>query len=288
MSRNLVKQVYTVVQSDDKRVIDTNELVQRRLEELAAWRRSSGAFVSGLVPEGAELHSAEGEEQEVSGSSGNIIKAQEDAGRILAQAQEDANAVLAEAKAEAMRLCEEAKSQAEVEKTRILAEAKQQGYSEGMNHARSEARAEADAAKMKYLDKERQLEVFYQQQIDELEPQLVDTITDIYQHVFHVELDSYRDILAHLISSTMRKIDGGHDFMIHVSKEDYPHVSMQKKQILAGAVSTNCNVEVVEDMTLAKNECLIETENGIFDCGLGTQLAELKQKLMLLSWSKEG
>ena len=112
-------------------------------------------------------------------------------------------------------------------------------------------------------------------------------ITDIYQHIFHVELKSYREILAHLISSTLRKIDGGHDFMVHVSKEDYPYVNMQKKQIMAGAVSANCNVEVVEDLTLAKNECLIEAESGIFDCGLGTQLSELKQKLMLLSWSKE-
>ena len=46
-------------------------------------------------------------------------------------------------------------------------------------------------------------------------------------------------------------------------------------------------VEVVEDATLGKNDCLIETENGIFDCGLGTQLAELRQKLKLLSYEKE-
>ena len=62
---------------------------------------------------------------------------------------------------------------------------------------------------------------------------------------------------------------------------------MQKKQIMAGTVSGNCNVDIIEDMTLAKNECMIETDNGIFDCGLGTELSELKQKLVLLSWSKE-
>lgn len=284
MSRNLVKQIYTVVQPDEKRVIDTNELLQRRLKESAVkqQRAGRGEFASGLVTEGAELHAAE-----CGQGTGNVVEAREDAGQILAQAQEDAKSVVAEAKAEAMRICEEAKTQAEVEKNRILADAKQQGYSEGIAQARAELRAETDAAKEEYQKKERQLESFYQQQIDELEPQLVDVITDIYQHIFHVELESYREILAYLISATLRKIDGSHNFMIHVSNEDYPHVSMQKKQILAGTVSANCNVEVVEDMTLAKNECLIETENGIFDCGLGTQLAELKQKLMLLSWSRE-
>ena len=99
-----------------------------------------------------------------------------------------------------------------------------------------------------------------------------------------MELQSYREILAHLISSTLRKIDGSHDFMVHVSKDDYPYVSMQKKQITAQAASPNASVEIIEDMTLGKGECLIETEGGIFDCGLGTQLAELRQKLKLLSY----
>ena len=62
---------------------------------------------------------------------------------------------------------------------------------------------------------------------------------------------------------------------------------MQKKQMLAGVVSENTSVDVVEDLTLSKNDCMIETENGIFDCGLGTQLSELKKRLMLLSWSGE-
>lgn len=283
LSRNLVKQVFTVVQPDEKRVIDSNGLLQQRLEEFEERNRAAkGGFVSGLAAEQIDLPPEAGVEDEEE-PAGNVIKAQEDAGQILAEARREAESVIAEAKAEAMRVCEEAKTQAEVEKNRIMADAKQQGYSEGL----AQAQAESTAAKQEYLERERQLEAFYQQQVDELEPQLVDLITDIYQHIFHVELKSYREILAHLISSTLRKIDGGHDFMVHVSKEDYPYVNMQKKQIMAGAVSANCNVEVVEDLTLAKNECLIEAESGIFDCGLGTQLSELKQKLMLLSWSKE-
>ena len=52
-------------------------------------------------------------------------------------------------------------------------------------------------------------------------------------------------------------------------------------------MAANCNVEVVEDLTLAKNECLIETDSGIYDCGLGTQLEEVKKKLMLLAFQRE-
>ncbi len=278
LSRNLVKQAFAVVQPDEKRMIDSNELVQRRLKELGERRAmSNGGFVAGLAAEEVEFVT-EGEE-----AGQNIVKAQESAAEILEDARREAEGIIAEAKAEAMRLSEAARAEAEIEKNRILAEAKQQGYSEGV----SQAQAESQAAKQKYLERERQLEIAYQQQIDEMEPQLVDLITDIYQHIFHVELQSYREVLTHLISSTLRKIEGGHDFIIHVSKDDYPYISMQKKQMLAGVVSANCNVEVVEDMTLTKNECLIEADGGVYDCGVGTQMAELKQKLTLLSWSKE-
>ena len=84
----------------------------------------------------------------------------------------------------------------------------------------------------------------------------------------------------------MCKIEGNRSFFIHVSKEDYPFVSMQKKQITA-SVASGSSVEVVEDLTLSKNQCLIETEDGIFDCGVSTQLTELSNRLKLLSYEKE-
>ena len=59
---------------------------------------------------------------------------------------------------------------------------------------------------------------------------------------------------------------------------------MQKKQLSAGAAAPNTVVEIVEDITLGKGECLIETEGGIFDCGLGTQLSDLRRKRKLLSY----
>ncbi len=280
MSKGLVKQRFMVVQSEEKRIIDANELLQRRQEELEKWQRETGGgeFTSGLAAE--RLEPAPGEDD---GGESSIIKSRESADQIMENAQAAAQTALAAAQAEADRIREEAAAQAAAEKARVLADAQQQGYSEG--YAR--AQEEAEALRQEYQEKEKQLDLFYQQQIEELEPQMVDAISAIYEHIFHVDLESYREILGHLISDTLRKIEGGHEFMVHVSKEDYPYVSMQKKQILTGAVGANCSVEVVEDLTLDKNECLIETDSGIYDCGLGTQLEELKRKLMLLAWQRE-
>jgi flagellar assembly protein FliH len=84
----------------------------------------------------------------------------------------------------------------------------------------------------------------------------------------------------------MRNIEG-RSLLVHVSKEDYPYISMQKKQLVSESVSSSTEVDIVEDASLSKNECFIETEAGIFDCGLGTQLSELSQKLKLLSYEKQ-
>ncbi len=280
MSRSLVKQIYTVMQSDEKRIIDTNTLVQQRLNALHAKDGNGDGFVSGLDAENVDV--TQGEEG-TAGAGSNVIKAKEDAGRLVEEAQANSQEILENARQEAERIREEARAEAEREKTDILENARKQGYTEGNDRAK----AEEEAVRQEYLKKEKLLEEQYQQKLEELEPQMVDTITQIYEHIFHVDLQSNRDILTCLISNTLRKIEGERDFIIHVSKEDYPYVNMQKKQMLAGAVAANSNVEIIEDVTLAKNECMIETDSGIYDCGLGTQLEELRKKLMLLAWKKE-
>lgn len=277
MSSNLVKQFFMTLPEDkEKLVIDNNDRIRRRLEELSRGEGNpEGGFVSGLAiadvietPEDA---------------TGNVIKAQDEAKELLEQSRAEAEELRAQAQTEAERILEEARAQAQAEKQQVLEQAKQQGYMEGM----SRAQAHEGAMEQEYQEKARLLEEEYEQQIEMLEPNLVEAITGIYEHIFHVELSSYREILMGLISDVLHKLDGSRSFIIHVSKDDYAYVNMQKKQMLTGAVSESVSVDVVEDATVGRNECMIETENGIFDCGLGTQLSELKKRLRLLAWSRE-
>ena len=277
MSSNLVKQFFMTLPEDkEKLVIDNNDRIRRRLEELSRGEGNpEGGFVSGLAI--ADVIEAPED------ATGNVIKAQDEAKELLEQSRAEAEELRAQAQAEAERILEEARAQAQAEKQQVLEQAKQQGYMEGM----SRAQAHEGAMEQEYQEKARLLEEEYEQQIEMLEPNLVEAITGIYEHIFHVELSSYREILTGLISDVLHKLDGSRSFIIHVSKDDYAYVNMQKKQMLTGAVSESVSVDVVEDATVGRNECMIETENGIFDCGLGTQLSELKKRLRLLAWSRE-
>ncbi len=286
MSSNLYKYTsfYPGKQGSEKRIIDTNEIAAKRLETLAELMKASAesgndqGFVQGLDAKEVSLL-LEDEEQE----SGNIIKGNvtQDASALVEQAQTEAAELVANAKNQADTIVSEAIEQAENTKKNVLEEARMLGYREGINRANKEV----EQLKAELQEKERRMEEEYEAQMQSMEADLVEVLTGIYEHIFQVEFSSQREVLVHLISATMRKSDSSRSFIIHVSKDDYPFVSMQKKQLMASVAGINSNVEIIEDMTLARTECLIETDGGIFDCGLGTQLGELSKKLKLLSYT---
>ena len=284
MSSNLLKSNYMNLQQDDVRLIAVNELMAKRLEAIGinVQKKAADGFVSGLSAQQINLDgSVENEDVDVLFQN-NVLKANEDVEAACEEARTEAERILAEAREQAERITREANVLIEQEKKKVFEQAKMQGYADGQEQARRENAKQ----QVRLQEKEQQLEAEYQKLADDLEPQFIDTITGIYEHIFHVELRSYRDVLCYLISTTMRKVEGNREFMIHVCKEDYPYVSMQKKQLAASASAANSSVEIIEDLTLSKNDCFIETEGGIFDCGVGTQLSELRQKLKLLSYEK--
>lgn len=277
---NIVKQYFTVVRSEDKRIIDTNDLAMKRIgEQLTESDAGDDGFISGLKAE--ELVPVDEDICEEESEGGNAAQTAANTGYLVEQARKEAITILEEARAEAARITEEARSLMEAEKNKVLTEAGENGYREGL----IKAGEEAEALRREYREKEAELESFYRQQIEEMEPKLVDAITDIYQHIFDVELSNHKEILLNLLQSALKGA-GGRDFLIHVSREDYIYISENRTKLLE-VLPSRCELDVVEDQSLAVNECLIETEGGMIDCGLDTQMTELKQKLRLLARTKE-
>lgn len=210
MSSNLLKKGYgfSVSPNEEKRIIDTNELAARRLEELAeAMKRQAHEegpaenFVQGI---GAEDVSALLED---AGEGKTLLKAEtvkEDTAALLEEARMQARDILEDAKAQAEQLVKEAVEQAEISKKAVMDEARMNGYREGSE----KAKAEAEKLRHQLRDREKAMEEEYQTALEQMEPQLVEAITGIYEHIFHVELHSYRNILVHLIASTLRKAEG--------------------------------------------------------------------------------
>lgn len=286
---NLLKSNY-VVKKDETRVIDSNSLIQKRLESLAyeapaeaepVEEAEFAEFTEGLNAEQLELLLDDNPERvSVSDTEDDMAAAQaaeEAREEILKEAEE----TLAQAREEAQQIIDDAN-----EKARALKEEqKEAGYKEGYDRGHAEGISIADEKLAELEQKEVAMKAEYDKMLEEAEPLLVDAITDIYEHIFHVSLSANREILLNLLHDTVRNIEGGKNFIIHVSKNDYEYVNDRKDQLTDGLGSTD-TIEVIEDLTLRQTEAFIEAEGGIYDCGIGTELELLKKELMLLSYQK--
>ena len=293
MSRNLYKSNWVVVTDEDKCVIDSNARLEQRIEELETIRRhrmsigsgSGGAqededgepeFVGGLAGEQIDALLADGD------SADGIIKGAAQPGADEEEAKTQIQAMMDDAHAEIEEMKETARREIEQERQHTLRDANKLGYDEGYKDGLAQAdemKRELDAEKQRLYDE-------YDRMVEELEPRFIDTITEVYSHVFGIEFADNRDILVHLIDSTLRQVESSRTFLVHVSKEDYPFVNMKKQELTEGAAAGRGLVEIIEDIALSQGDCLIETDGGIFDCGVDTQLRELTNRLRVLSFEK--
>lgn len=287
MSSNLYKAGWVVV-NDDARVIDTNELMERKLKAISTSYRKpvqeeydngDDEFSTGLDvdrvdalfdsdSEGAVLKSASMAEQ--------FMDEQENLDMELESARNE----LEQTKAQVQQMLEDTQADLEEMKAKAFEEASEQGYRDGYEKGMDEVRSMQEEC----LSKQKQLEDEYFKKIEELEPEFVEALTGIYEHIFKVDLQGYHQLVVDLLINAMRKVEGIGNVIVHVSKEEFQVVMEAKGRILEETGTLSERLEIISDMTLSASQCMIETEGGIYDCSLGIELEELSRKLKLLSY----
>ncbi len=295
-SSNLYKSSYYQVKNDKTRVIDSNELIADKMQKLAEILEMDGDenfaddFSFGIAAEQVEaLLDDDGETGVMPGDdmvSGNVIKEAPapkiDTDELIRQAQEEAERIMDEAGAEAERILEEARGEAEALRVQARNEGSREGYEEGIKQAQAEFQVKEQAL----AEKERELEDEYNSRYEVMEQELVRDLTEVYEHVLGIDLSDQTNVVINLMKDAIKNIEGGRNFFVHVSSDDYAYVSAFKEEIL-NSVGGVDSVEIVEDVTLSPSECFVECESGIYECGLGTELALLKKELRMLSYTNE-
>lgn len=284
MSSNLLKSYHVSRDMEGARVINSNEIVEQKLERIRMVlpQVNLDEFQAVDIVEGSNLLDpldALTTEFEEGGLTDTVIKAKPapepvyegpTPEELVARAQEEIAAMRAQAMEEL-----------QAEQQRVLASARAEGYEAG----RMQGLQECEALKAD-IEKERMhLQALYEQQVDALEPQFVNALTGIYEKIFEVGLDNQKEIVVTLLRNTMKKLDGCKNFLIHVSTADYSYVKEHKAELLSESTPEGTVIDIVEDSMMRENECTIETVGGIYDCGLGVQLEELRKRLALLSYN---
>lgn len=282
MSSNLYKAGFIHL-GESARIIDMNEILEQRLKE-EAQRRSrepelvaaQDGFTEGLDAEKVDvLLEPDAETASMQNAS---IQEQEQLNRKVEAARNE----LAGLQARIEQEKEQAQLEIEQMKAKAFEEADEQGYQEGYRKGLDSVQELQKQCEAERLQQEQE----YQKRLQEMEPVMVDTLCDVYSHIFKVEAKEHKELVLKLLQDTLLKVDSTGSIMIHVAKEDYAYVQEQKAALLEGAGMQSGSVEIVSDATLARAQCMIETEGGVYDCSLDTELAELKRRLMLLAYQK--
>ena len=287
MSYNLVNNMYTVSDPENKVMVDSNEIIAQKLQIYRETHPLDGGFKSGIpAREIGVVESEDGLPRE----EGDEIPEEAYEPSVptdIPYEGPDPRELIAEAQEEIERMREEALKDIEAMKEQALEEARKKGYDAGYDQGNKEGMQRLDRERRELAQERVDLKAEYEQMIENLEPDLIETINDIYQYIFKVDMSSYKDVVTYLVMNTLAHIEAAKNYLIHVSKDDYAYMSMQKKLIQTDSVVGNASLEFVEDASLNKGQCLIETEAGIYDCGLDTHLTELSKKLRILSYEKE-
>ncbi len=287
---NLFKAGYVSYDQSEARIIDSNELANRKIE--AFQEQEMKRQRAQMLQEEPSYDTVEGDDFIPGIDMEQLSQLTEDQSMLesVPDPQFDMEAMQAEIDLKLQQAQEQADmivNNAHAQAQEIMQMAQQQGHQEGYDAGYQEGVAAAQALQADYEQQKEDLEKQYQQIVDELEPEMVDILTQIYEHVFNIELREDKGIILHLLKTTLSRIEPGNDLIVHISSDDYDDIMEQKEELDACITSPNTSMEIIEDPLLKENECMIESDSGVFDCSLGVELSEITRKLKLLSFDRK-
>ncbi len=269
----------------EARVIDNNEAVSAKIMEIKKTIKKSGyssegnsddSFVVGIEAKDVEALISEDD------ANDNVEAVQtmmsKDIEYMLNNADMQAKSIVDKARYDAAMILADAKKQAdEIKKT-----AKDEGLSLGYDEGMSRSIGEVEQLKQQILSQKEEMEIEYNQLIENIEPQLVETILEVFSNITNVISMDKKDIILSLVNSVMSGDDVSNSYIIRVSSEDVKFLRDNKDKIEKMS-RKDIHIEIVEDMSLKKNQCLIDTDLGIFDASLDIQLENLINDIKILS-----
>jgi len=274
---NLYK--YNNVVSQKERIMDYNDVIKSKvgvLIELAVkGKEDTSGFISGLNAEVLEpLYNREIDALTTDNENYQQQISMADIETSAAQAE----GIIENAKIESDNILYEAHNNADM--------IKKDAYSEGKEKGLKDAEMEINKKISEYQAEHNQMKLELQQQYDDMkskmEPELVTIITDVFKKVINIISENNEEIILNLVNSVMHNTEVSREFVIKVSPDDYKFLVNNQGKIYC-AMSKEVQIEIIEDLSMTKNQCVIESDVGVYDCSLDIQLNNLIKDIKLLS-----
>jgi flagellar assembly protein FliH len=206
-----------------------------------------------------------------------VKKKNDQAQQTKQEAEHEAERIRNEAENEAERVVNEAESKSR----KIEEEARDRGFAQGREdgYAKGEQEVERLVDRMhvilnKTIDRRNEI-------IEESEAQLVQLVLQIAKKVVKVISENQKNIVINNVVQSLRKLRAKADVVIRVNVQDLKLTTDHVKRFMEIAEKAE-HITVMEDSTVDRGGCIIETDFGQIDARISSQLREIEEKILEL------
>lgn len=207
------------------------------------------------------------------------VKRQTDAAAIIkADAENQAADIIQKAKNEAAQILADAQAQ----KERIEADARQNGFDQGHDEGYEKGVAEIDRliGRMKNIVEsvmQRREEI-----LQETESQIVELVILMARKVIKILSENQKSVIAQNTMAALKKVKTRGKVTLRVNIEDVKLTTAHTEEFIQ-RIENIQGITVLEDSSVEKGGCIVETDFGAIDARISSQLTELENKIIEVS-----
>lgn len=207
------------------------------------------------------------------------VKRQTDEAQVIkAQAESESQKIVADAKEQA----EQIHAAAEIEKNELKKNAYDEGLKEGQKDGYNSGKEEVN----RMIDRSHKiLEAVLsrrEQILSETEEQIVQLVLLMTRKVVKVMSENQKSVVMANVLSALKKVKARGEVVIRVNLEDVKLTTEHIKDFTQQVEGVS-GITVVEDSSVDKGGCIVETDFGAIDARISSQLSELENKILEIS-----
>lgn len=207
------------------------------------------------------------------------VKHQSDQAAIIkSQAQKEAQDIVEKAKAEAQDII----SNAKVEEKSIFEKSKSEGFKAGHEEGYKAGNEEAQRLVERIHKMIEAVQAKRQEILDNTEQQIVNLVILIARKVVKIMSENQKSVIMSNVLQALKKVKGSGDVTLRVNLADVKLTTEHIKDFIR-QVENIKNISVVEDSSVEKGGCIVETDFGAIDARISSQLNELETQILNIS-----
>ncbi|HAZ95906.1 flagellar assembly protein FliH [uncultured Treponema sp.] len=207
------------------------------------------------------------------------VKHQSDQAAVIkSQAQKEAQDIVEKAKAEAQDII----SNAKIEEKSIFEKSKSDGFKAGHEEGYKAGNEEAQRLVERIHKMIEAVQAKRQEILDNTEQQIVNLVILIVRKVVKIMSENQKSVIMSNVLQALKKVKGSGDVTLRVNLADVKLTTEHIKDFIR-QVENIKNISVVEDSSVEKGGCIVETDFGAIDARISSQLNELETQILNIS-----